>query len=437
MSRAAAAVIRACASRAFAIGVLLISSAGFTRAAAPEGQEPSEEPTDWPATISKLQDQLYHWPDHAPTRRQLATAYNNYGVSLGRQGQWDAAIRQLEEAIRFDDANEQFRHNLANLYCNQAQAAYERHQSREALLAIDKALALSPQLAAAYTLRGQIEYDQQQLKDAKASWQRALELDSSQAHLAERLRQVTQELPVESKFERLSQAYIDLRYAEELPSPVGFDLRDVLLEARREVGSHLLSWPAHKIVVLIYSAASFRALRAETPDWVAGQFDGKIRVPLPGTQLSQQAVRQILFHEYTHALIHDLTSDHCPTWLNEGLAEYEGRSQAPGSLRLLQEATQTKTLIPWEELSDHIAMTRPAQDVELAYQQSYSLTAYLIDRYSFWRMRRILKSVGEGRPWQQVLTDELHLKLSRIEADWRQWLPAFLKTKIHVDADDR
>ena len=387
---------------------------------------PDPEPADWPSTIARLQQQAQLHPGLAHARQQLATAYNNYGVSLGQQGQWELAARQLEEAIRLDDGNQQFLENLSNSYLHQAHDAYQQQRLTEAAEVAEKALALTPESAQAYSLLGEIEYARQRLKEAKAAWQRAVELDPNQPTVAKRLQQVSEELPVESKFERLSQASFDLRYEEQLERPVGFDIRDALLEARRSVGSDFAYWPSHQIVVLIYSAESFRALREETPEWVAGQFDGKIRVPLPSAQLNQVAVKQILFHEYTHALIHDLTSGACPTWLNEGLAEYEGRTQLAGTVEHLAAASREQRLIPWGELSNHLSTTLPAEEVALAYEQSYSIVAYLVERYGFWRIRRVLKATGEGQAWEQVLSQEYRMKPPRLEAVWREWLPQFL-----------
>jgi len=386
----------------------------------------AEEDPNWPETISRLRQQVYERPGHAHTRQQLAIAYNNYGVSLGNQGQWGLAAQQMQEAIRLDGESEQFRMNLANIRLNQAHEAIQRHDLTTALGALEETIELNPNLPQAYAMLGEIQYEKQQLKEAKASWERAAELDPSQDGLVERLARVRQELPIESKFERLSQAFFDLRYEEHLERPVGFDVRDALLQARRHVGSDFAYWPKHKLVVLIYSAEHFRALRQETPDWVAGQFDGKIRVPLPSAQLDQATVKQILFHEYTHALVHDVAKGRCPSWLNEGLAEYEGRTQLRGSVQLLARAHQANHLIPWRELSDHISTALPAEEVGLAYEQSYSIVTYLVGRYGFWRLRRILKGIAEGTPWEAALADELRLKLPKLETRWLEWLPEFL-----------
>ena len=402
--------------------------AGLLAALAPAAAWAEAEPdnTDWPTVISRLQHTAYERPGTASVREQLALAYNNYGVSLGNQRQWGLAAQQLQEALRLEGNNAQFQSNLANIYLNQAYEAYQQHQLVQALGAVDEAVKLNPNLASGFALLGEIQYARQQLKEAKGSWERALELDPSMVEIRPRLARVREELPIESKFERLSQAYFDLRYEEELERPAGFDVRDALLNARRHVGSDFSYWPKYKIVVLIYSAEQFHALREETPDWVAGQFDGKIRVPLPSAQLNPAMVTQILFHEYTHALIHDLAKDRCPAWLNEGLAEYEGRSQLRGTLPRLRAAFKENALIPWPEVSEHITSMRDAEEVGLAYEQSYSLVAYLLERYAFWRIRRILKAIGEGVPWEDALAVEVRTKRPRLEAQWRAWLPEFL-----------
>ena len=388
---------------------------------APESQEPN-----WPSIITRLRQELYDEPGQARARQQLAIAYNNYAIRLSEQGSWELAERQLDEALRLDGGNQQLHKNLANIYLGQAQAAYERQAVSDALAAIEQALKHDPGLASGYALLGGIEYDRQRLKEAKAAWQRAAELDPAQPDVQKRLQQVTEELPVETKFGRLSQASFDLRYEEGVDRPTGFDIRDALLQARREVGSDFSYWPSHKIVVLIYGSESFRKLRQETPEWAAGQFDGKIRVPLPAAGLEPSAVRRILFHEYAHALIHDLSRGRCPLWLNEGLAEYEGRRQAAGSLAHLRGAREQNQMVPWERLSDKFQAAQSGEEAGGLYEESYSIVAYVVSRYGFWRFKRLLKAFADGTPWEAAFEAELHAKVPRLDRSWREWLPDFL-----------
>src|SRR3989338_3335144 len=154
-----------------------------------------EDATDWPTMISRLQQQVQQRPGHAQSRQQLATAYNNYGVSLGHQQAWELAARQLQEALQLDEGNPQYQQNLGNIYLNQTYALYQGQRLEEALASVNQAIAVAPDSAQAYALLGEIEYARQRLKEAKAAWQRAVELDPSQGSVAKRLAQVTEELP--------------------------------------------------------------------------------------------------------------------------------------------------------------------------------------------------------------------------------------------------
>jgi hypothetical protein len=389
---------------------------------AADQQTEEPEAKDWPVLIARLRQEVQRRPGLAHSREQLAIAYNNYGVSLSDTGQWEPAIAQLQEAIRVDPQNQQFRQNLANVYVNQAKKLHENHQDVEALSIIMQALNLNPDSAGAYQLQGEIEYDRQQLKEAKVAWDHALALDPTNTVLAGRLAQLTDELPVESKFDKLSQAYFDLRYEDAFERPAGFDIRDVLLQARRDVGSDFAYWPKYKIVVLIYSNERFRALRQETPEWIGGLYDGKIRVPLPGTEFDAARVREILFHEYTHALVHDLAKNRCPQWFNEGLATYEGMKQGVPRIDQLAKAATAQHLVAWDQFNEQFAWGLPANQVELGYQQSHSVVQYLVERYGFWRIRRLLKSLLDGATFEDALAQEFRMKQARLEADWRKGL---------------
>ena len=415
-------VDRVFAALCLGVGILALSATLVAGAAA----EVDDDTTDWEEVISRLTHEVRRMPRHAATRKQLAVAHNNYAVSLAGQGEWQLATHHLEEAIRLDAQDGQFRTNLASVHLSRAYEEYADHRFRQAHRALEDALDIDPELAAAYVLLGEIEYNTQRLPQAKAAWERALNLDPSLAEITRRLAQLNEELPVESQFGRISRAYFDLRYEEGMDRPVGFDLQSVLLQARRLVGSDFAYWPNYTLVVLIYTGDSFRALRQETPEWLAGQYDGKIRVPLPNDELDLDTVKQILFHEYTHALVHDLTDGRCPTWFNEGLAEYEGARHGTPHLEQLAAAVSSEQLLPWEQLDLSFSKGRPVEEIALGYQQSHSIVRYLVEHYGFWRVRQVLKAVKAGTPLARVLESEFHITRSRLESNWRAWLPRFL-----------
>ena len=405
---------------------LILAPAGAWAAAPSPTASPAAK-TDWPTVIAQLRDRLDHMSSDADARHQLAIAYNNYGVELADAGKFSDSIRQLQEAVRLEPQDAQFQTNVALIHLKAAQTAYQEQRMDEARTLVASAIKASPDRPEAYALLGEIEYHSQHLKEAKTAWEHAVKLNPELPTVQDKLKQVSQELPVESDFEKVSQAYFDVRFTDQLKRSTGYDIRDALLKARREVGSDFSLWPTGKLIVLVYGAEQFRQLRKDTPEWVAGQFDGKIRVPLPGNGFDEIAVVRTLYHEYTHALIHEIAGNRCPTWLNEGLAEYEGwRSQTAPWARL-RHAVTAGLLIPWDRLSAGFSPGVSAEEVGLAYEQSHSIARYLVERYGFWRMRRILKAVADGADLDETLASELHMKLPRLQAAWRTWLDEQLR----------
>lgn len=405
--------------RNLALALLLIVSP--VRAGAEQGT-PAEPNPDWSDVIIHLRDRLDRVPSDAQAREQLAIAYNNYAVTLADAGKIEDAVEQLQEALRVDPANAQLKTNLATIHLKAAQEAYRAHRLPEAKRLANAALAVTPNNADPYVLLGEIEYDGQHLKEAKAAWEKALALRPDRVEVRTKLSQLNQELPVESTFEKLSQLYFDLRYTGQLERASGFDIQDMLLKARREVGSDFAFWPTRKIVVLLYTAGEFRRLRQQAPEWSAGQYDGKIRVPLPGQDLDLQTVTHTLYHEYTHAVVYDLTKGFLPTWFNEGLAEYEAWKHDEPPWTLLRQALTEGRLISWPALSTQFSASSSMMQAGLAYEQAHNIVRYLAERYSFWRIKRLLKAVGEGTPFDQALQAEFRLKPARLEENWRTWL---------------
>lgn len=146
-------------------------------------------------------------------------------------------------------------------------------------------------------------------------------------------------------------------------------------------------------------------------------------MPLPSGDADIKQVKQVIFHEYTHALIQDLARGRCPTWLNEGLAEYEGARMNTSTSERLASALAADRLIPWAELDTRFGAGQAVEEVVLAYQQAHSMARYLIDRYGFWRIRRVLKALSEGASSDQALQDEFKVNVRQLETRWRQWLP--------------
>jgi tetratricopeptide (TPR) repeat protein len=382
---------------------------------------------DWPQIIENLK----RGASSSQQKQQLSVAYNNYAIELSNQGNWSQAETELQRAVAIDTSNDQFKQNLSVIYLNHAASlrqdrrASDRGTDLKSKILVQQALRFNPKSADAYAILGDIAYDTQELAHAKTAWDRAKQLNPSLTSIDERLNKLNSEQAVEKQFDRAGNVHFDLRYQDGIGSSSAYDLRSVLDQARRDIGRDFGYWPRHQIVVLVYSEEDFKQVR-QGPDWIAGLYDGKIRIPFPRSPAAQASLNSTLVHEYTHAIIHDITQNRCPVWLNEGLAEFEESRIRKPNLRHLQVAVSNGRPIPLSSL-DSAFQSRDADVAALAYQQSYSLVAYLDQTYRFFRIRRILDKLSEGTSIDDAVQDELRLTSAQLEQRWLRWLPTFTR----------
>ena len=101
-----------------------------------------------------------------------------------------------------------------------------------------------------------------------------------------------------------------------------------------------------RIHVVMYQTENFQGV-GEHPDWVAATYDGKLRIPANLMQY-RNVYRPILFHELTHAFVHQMTRAKVPLWLNEGIAQiidgsHQGVPQPNGPVPSLEDLTESFT----------------------------------------------------------------------------------------------
>ncbi len=372
------------------------------------------------ADVQRLEAASAHRADDPALQRALAIATNNYGLELATAGQLDRAIHHLRRAVQVDTSLVAAHHNLAQVLSQRAAQLMAARRLREAQGLIEEALQHDEERAELWALLGQVHYESQRLALAEQAWRRALTLNPTLREIERRLAQVTKERPVEQTFRTLPQAQFDIRSAEALPLRADEVVREVLLEAYQTVGQEFGHYPSQRLVVLLYTPEQFRELR-QAPEWMVAQYDGKLRVPLVDNPRSAY-FRSIVWHEFTHAIVHELSHGQCPVWLNEGLAEFEGTKQTGRSFARVQQANQHGELLSLADLQGHFTDLTDPQRIALAYEQSLSIVTYLMDTYGAWRLKRLLKRMGEGTPADEALMQEFRLTRSRLEAQWLAWL---------------
>ncbi len=302
---------------------------------------------------------------------------------------------------------------------SRALAAYEQRDLDKALEYAREAVRKNPGHVDAQILLGELCYLRQDLTGAREAWQKALQLAPGRTDVRERLKRLQQESSVEQSLARSDTRPFVLRFADgQIPIDLG-SLRLMLRDTYRKVGQQLDYFPEHTITVILYPEADFEKVKSLSHP-VGGLYDGKIRLPLKPGRMTGGRLERILWHEYTHALVHDLGKGRCPLWLNEGIAQVQEARVQPVDVTLFRTAWKQKQLPAWDSLWN--ATEYQAASMAVNYQTSYVIAQYLVKRWGWSELVGLLQKLGQGYPMSDALKAQYKEEPAVIEQEWRSWL---------------
>ena len=166
------------------------------------------------------------------------------------------------------------------------------------------------------------------------------------------------------------------------------------------------------------------------PSWIGGRaFPDQDIVILGISKYDLDWGRDAIVHEVTHVLVGHLTFSclgDVPTWLNEGLAVYSEGELDDSSQQMLEDAIQNDTLLTVRSLS--VGFSEVPDKARLSYNQSQSITKFLIEAYGQQKMTSLLVGLKEGLPIDAALTQTYGFNVDGLEDAWRQAIGASLRS---------
>lgn len=392
-------------------------------------------------------------PRPAPAVHPGAAAANEEGARLFRAGAVQESLARFEEALAADPGFEQARSNLAAALATQAQREigagnlddartrleravalapgeapyrlllgalhFRRGDLYDARQHVDRALELEPALAEARELSGDLYYQDGRLDRARAEWEAALPASGGRAHaIRSKIDRVSRDAAAEAGFNRDVSRHFTIQYDGPVPPQVARTALRLLENAYDRLWREFGRAPQHDIPVILYTREQFAHV-TRSPAWVAGSYDGKIRIPVGGLRTDEDAegLAPILAHELTHAFIRANVPGALPLWFEEGLAEHFGSlaaadaahaGRAPGG--------------GFSGLDAVSAALRGGPRVADAYAAARVAIELMLRLDGFWLPRRILELTATGRPFAAALRDASGLEPAEFEQRWLEAL---------------
>ena len=159
--------------------------------------------------------------------------------------------------------------------------------------------------------------------------------------------------------------------------------------------------------------------------------DGPAQLAFPSYNIILTAVnpsvldwaKAALPHEITHLLVGEAVFGafgDIPTWLNEGLAEYSTGEMTQSDLDTLKKALSGGKLISIRSLASDFSTD--STQANLSYIESHSFVSYLIETYSWDKMKMLLAVFKDGSTYDKALVKVYGSDTAALDREWRDWI---------------
>ena len=263
-----------------------------------------------------------------------------------------------------------------------------------------------------YSVLGNVYYMREELAKAIEAWEQSLALKEDGTVRAS-LERARREAEVEGDYDKERLAHFIVKYEGETMEQTGRLVLGSLEKSYGFLKSRLDFEPREPIVVILYARRDYSELGG--PDWSAGLFDGKVRVPVRGLLSLDQNIESTLRHELTHAFLFAQAGQGAPRWLQEGMAEHcEGTDARQFGEMLAERIEQDENFA--------YCLVGSRCDVRFFYPAATSVVDYLIQNRGMGGIKDLLTLLGQGHDIDSALTKVMGRDELGLMNDWQHFM---------------
>jgi tetratricopeptide (TPR) repeat protein len=289
----------------------------------------------------------------------------------------------------------------------------------EALSRAQQATRVSPQSADAFALLGFANYKADHNHEAIAALKKSLHLRSN-TQVQQLLDRVERESRTEADFRQQESSHFTLRYeGSQAPDALRAQVLAALEDDYRDLSNDLGVSPRNIFVSLYTDEAFFDVTHAAA--WTSALNDGKIRIPISGAKSVTPEMASVLRHELTHSFVAQITHNHAPAWLNEGVAELEQGMTTSAIGARLAALYASGHQVPLNQLEGEFQGYSTAE-ASVAYAESLAAVEYIRSTYGLSDVARLLQRLGEGQSVESAMRSTIHAGYAELETEITNYL---------------
>jgi tetratricopeptide (TPR) repeat protein len=337
-----------------------------------------------------------------------------FSQELAQTGNHAVGIEWLESAIKVAPENVNLLNQLGAYLLITGDVS-------SAIFRLEESIELDAEDINAHFLLGEAYYKDNDVTAAIDQWEWVYKVDPEYGGLQTRLENALREEQVVFDFEGDQSRNFNVTFDREAEGQLVKDVLRILEEAYKEIGRSLGGiYPPTPIQVSLYTTEGFSE-STQMGQHVGALFDGtKIRCPVldrNGKSIPLDVLRERLYHEYVHVVVHHSTNGNAQWWFNEGLAETLSTNVSDDEKQMLQAASESRTLFDFETISpQNLLATFEPEELSLAYAQSHVAVLYLKQRYGVRNFSKLFDSLRTGLQDEEALRDAFGMSYFSLSA---------------------
>lgn len=229
------------------------------------------------------------------------------------------------------------------------------------------------------------------------------------------------------KFDRIETEHFIVKYEAKSDPGLGQFIADYMETIYDDVTGDYATTVGGKTTIEIFPTHRAFGVRITGKPWIhtVGAATGRVIAlasPRDKTILGAYNIARVLKHEFTHTVTLEATDNRIPHWLTEGLAVYQ--EDAPRSFpwhELLADAARRGRLFTLETIDWGFIRPRRANDRQMAYAQSEWMVEYIVERFGYGIINRMLARFRTGQPTRKVFSDMLGVEPAQFDGDFQVW----------------
>jgi Peptidase MA superfamily len=343
----------------------------------------------------------------------VATGYFLAGKFESDRGNFPQAKTYYDAALRFQPDN-------ATLLIYYAATLMRTGQAAQALPYAERAVRLAPDSPDTLAMLGFVQFAGDHTPEAIRWWKKSLAVRPD-ATVSQYLERAERESKAESDFSQRESSHFNLHFeGKDTSESFRRDLLATLDSDFDDLVRDLGYSPHDNIAVTLYTQQAFFDV-TRAPSWSGAINDGKLRIPVSGVTSITPDLARVLKHELTHSFVSQITSNRCPTWLNEGVAQMEEGKSSASNGRPLAQMFGSGAEIPYNTLEGSF-MSYSGLEAAAAYAESLAAVEYIRDTYGIGDVQHILERLGQGSSMEAALRSTIHCDYKQLRDEIAHWL---------------